>query len=353
MTDDGPGFSDEQKQYLEAFLRGIAARHGGSAAPGGDAAPPDIHRTAQDRFLAAGKKLVPEEEAKRKSHPLDMWDELVAEAADGRFPKGIDVFRHKFFGLFYVAPAQNAFMCRLRIPNGILAAHQLRGLADDRRTLTRGGYADVTTRANLQLREITPQSILEVLSGIQDAGPDLARRRRRQHPQHHRQPDRRHRSAGADRHAAAGARAAPLHPQSPRALRPAAQIQHRLRRRRPDRRAGGHQRYRLRRSVRAARRTGVPDGVYFRLLLGGITGHGDFARDTGVLLKPEECLPVAIAIVRVFIANGDRTDRKRARLKYLLEAWGLEKFIAEVERELGRPLPRHAARGLCGRAAPS
>src|SRR4029079_11172884 len=103
----------------------------------------DIHRAAQDRFVAAGKTLVPEEQAKRQGHPFDLWDELVAEAAEGRFPTGIDVFRRKFFGLFYVAPAQNAFMCRLRIPNGILRAQQARDLADIAK-LYAGGYVDVT-----------------------------------------------------------------------------------------------------------------------------------------------------------------------------------------------------------------
>src|SRR6185437_3926416 len=42
---------------------------------------------------------------------------------------------------------------------------------------------------------------------------------------------------------------------------------------------------------------GVTPGVYFRLQLGGITGHGDFARDAGVLLAPEQCLPVADAVL--------------------------------------------------------
>ena len=74
-------------------------------------------------------------------------------AAAGRFPKGIDVFRHKFHGLFYVAPAQDSFMCRLRMPGGILSAQQLRGVADVAERCG-GGYADVTTRANLQIREI-------------------------------------------------------------------------------------------------------------------------------------------------------------------------------------------------------
>ena len=80
--------------------------------------------------------------------------------------------------------------------------------------------------------------------------------------------------------------------------------------------------------------------VLFQLALGGITGHRDFARDTGVVAKPEECVELAAAIVRVFIANGDRTDRKKARLKYVLDAWGFDKFLAETEKELGRPLRR-------------
>ena len=80
--------------------------------------------------------------------------------------------------------------------------------------------------------------------------------------------------------------------------------------------------------------------MWFRLGLGGITGHQDFARPTGVLVKPEDAVAVADAIVRVFIDHGDRTDRKKARLKYVLDAWGFEKFLAEVEAKLGRPLTR-------------
>jgi ferredoxin-nitrite reductase len=84
----------------------------------------------------------------------------------------------------------------------------------------------------------------------------------------------------------------------------------------------------------------VPEGVYFRMQLGGITGHGDFACDTGILLTPDECLPAAVAVLHVFIAAGDRTDRKRARLKYVLDAWGQEKFMAAVEKEYGKPFTR-------------
>ena len=36
---------------------------------------------------------------------------------------------------------------------------------------------------------------------------------------------------------------------------------------------------------------GAEPGIWFRLALGGITGHKDFARDTGVIVKPEEATP--------------------------------------------------------------
>src|SRR5262249_5664481 len=49
---------------------------------------------------------------------------------------------------------------------------------------------------------------------------------------------------------------------------------------------------------------------------------------------------VIVALIRVFIANGNRTDRKRARLKHLLESWSLEKYLAETERILGYQLRR-------------
>ncbi len=81
-------------------------------------------------------------------------------------------------------------------------------------------------------------------------------------------------------------------------------------------------------------------GVWFRLALGGITGHRDLARDTGIVVRRLRRDEVADAIVRVFIREGDRTNRTKARLKYVLDAWGFEKFLAAVEAELGAPLAR-------------
>jgi ferredoxin-nitrite reductase len=59
-----------------------------------------------------------------------------------------------------------------------------------------------------------------------------------------------------------------------------------------------------------------------------------------VLVPPAEAIAVTIALLRVYIANGNRTDRKRARLKHLLETWSLDEYRAATEKLLGRELLR-------------
>jgi ferredoxin-nitrite reductase len=49
---------------------------------------------------------------------------------------------------------------------------------------------------------------------------------------------------------------------------------------------------------------------------------------------------VAAAMIRVFAEHGDRTDRKKARLKYLIDKWGIERFIEETQKQLAFPLPK-------------
>jgi ferredoxin-nitrite reductase len=95
--------------------------------------------------------------------------------------------------------------------------------------------------------------------------------------------------------------------------------------------------------------SGVAPGVWFALMIGGITGHRDFARATGVVVAPRDASKVADAIVRVFIDHGDRTDRNKARLKYVIDRMGIEKVLELVEDKLGRKLDRVASDALAPR----
>ena len=117
-------FSPEQKRYLEGFVAGLqiakAARVQGGAASAAAAEPsgPDAaHLHAQDRVLKAGGKLSEQEKFKRELHPFDGYERLKAQATNNEYPKPADNFRWRFFGLFYVAPNQNSYMCRLRMPS--------------------------------------------------------------------------------------------------------------------------------------------------------------------------------------------------------------------------------------------
>ncbi|WP_149537610.1 NirA family protein [Siccirubricoccus phaeus] len=329
------GFSLEQQEYLKGFMAGVEARRGALRPAAAEGAPPDALRAAQDKVLAAGGKLVPQEQAKREKHPLDRWEELTARAAEGRFPRPIDDFIGRYHGLFYVGPAQEAFMCRLRIPGGILSAWQLRGIAEIAEECA-GGYADITTRANLQLREIPAAKGPEVVMRLGDLGllP---------------------RGTGADNirnitaSPTAGIDAAELIDTRPlvRALH-----HHILNTRDlfalPRKfniavSGGGVVEVLQETNDIALTAVETAEGVRFRLTLGGITGHRDFARETGVAVAPAEMVAVCDAILRVFIAEGCRTDRAKARLKYVLDRMGVEGFLAAVEQRLGRPLPRAAA----------
>jgi ferredoxin-nitrite reductase len=344
MSSAGLPFSTQQQEYLKGLMAGVEARRavfGLPIAPGGAGAavdPNDLQRVAQDRTVAAGGKLVPEEEAKRKKPPLNRFDEVSALAKAGQFPKGTDVFLGKFFGMFYVAPAQNAFMCRLRIPNGILTAAQFRGVAGIADDLG-GGYADITTRANLQIREIGAGGPPEILMRLSEIGLTS-------------------RGAGADNvRNVTGSPTAGIDPQELIDTRPQARALHHFI-------LHHHELYGLPRKFNIAFDGGggiavledtndiaftavtievgfgVPAGVYYRLGLGGITGHRDFARDTGVIVAPDDTTRVSNAILRVFIAEGVRTDRTKARLKYVLDRLGLAKFLGLVETELKEPLRR-------------
>lgn len=91
----------------------------------------------------------------------------------------------------------------------------------------------------------------------------------------------------------------------------------------------------------------VRDGqvIGYNVLVGGGMGTTPSAKKTYPALgkrmafaKPDQVIGVAQAILKVQRDNGNREDRKIARMKYLVNDWGIEKFRAEVEKYYGEPL---------------
>ncbi|GEN10106.1 sulfite reductase (NADPH) beta subunit [Myxococcus fulvus] len=88
----------------------------------------------------------------------------------------------------------------------------------------------------------------------------------------------------------------------------------------------------------------LEDGVLkgFNVTVGGGLGatHGDastFPRLADVIgfVVPEQMLVVAEEVLKIHRDYGDRSNRKRARLKYVLEDKGVAWFTQELERRLG------------------
>ncbi|UWZ86913.1 NirA family protein [Occallatibacter riparius] len=344
-------FTSDQKEYLAGFFTGVVQQRfrpfagmtpEGLIANDSTSGAVNLAEAVEETYHGVPvSDLCREERWKAEENPLDIWEKLLAHADANRAPAAEDLFRFKFHGLFYVAPAQDSFMLRLRIPGGRLTSHQMRGLADMAERYG-SGRADLTTRANMQIREFQPRDIVRVLNTVQSLGLTS-------------------RGTGADniRNITASPTTG-IDPSELLDVSPLAEGLHYYI-------LNSRDMYELPRKFNVAFDSGgsisvladtndigfqavrvgggrsVPAGIYFRVLLCGITGHCQFAEDTGLLILPEQAVAVAAAMIRVFIENGDRTDRKKARLKYLVDRWGVEKFIAETEKRLAFPLLRCSA----------
>lgn len=320
-------FTDEQKEYLAGLMAGMnRAEH---------------PRTEEAKAHSTPvSELCKQERWKHEEDPLEIWDKLLAHAEQNKVPDEADTFRFRYHGLFYVAPAQNAFMLRCRVPAGELTAAQMRGLAEIADQWG-AGYADITTRSNIQIREIAPHNIINVLTKLQEIGLTS-------------------RGSGVDNvrnitaSPTAGIDSTELIDTRPLAKA----LHHYVVNQRDlfglprkfnvafdgggsisvlaDTNDIGFFAVKVRRGVPAE--PPVEPGIYFRLELAGITGHKQFAKDAGIIIKPAQCVAVAAAMIRVFTVHGCRTDRKKARLKYLIDQWGIPKFLEEVRKALAFPL---------------
>lgn len=358
LPGDSAPFRPDQKEYLQGFFAALATTgHLGAAVNGGTPSPASAstqvsalssHPSHPALFHSTPiEDLCQQEKWKHAEHPLDGWDRLLSHASADKAPDAEHNYRFRWHGLFHVAPAQDSYMLRLRLPGCSLTSHQLHGLADLAKDLA-GGYAHVTTRGNLQLREIKPRDSVKVLMRLAELGLSS-------------------RGSGADnlRNITASPDSG-FAPDEVLDVRPyALALHHYVINQRDlfdlprkfniafdnggslsvaaDTNDIGFFATRLRAdgvisNLKSEISNPAPPGVGFRLHLGGITGHKDFARDTGLLLAPDQAVPTAIAMMRVFIDHGDRTNRKKARLKYLLESRGVEWFLAETAKRVSFPL---------------
>ncbi|MEM9140834.1 MAG: NirA family protein, partial [Pseudomonadota bacterium] len=205
----------------------------------------------------------------------------------------------------------------------------LAGIADD----FAGGYCHVTTRGNIQMREIEPKNVLNVIDALNQAGLSCQ-------------------GSGAD--SARNMTASPTAGFDPSELIDLAPYTRRL----SNLVLNSRELRALPRKFNIAFDNGgtiscvgdsndicfqavevgpgaaVDTGIYCRIGLGGISGHKDLTRQTGMVCTPEQTVMAAAAMLHVFCEHADRTNRKKARLKYLLDGQGIDWFVARTQEKL-------------------
>ncbi len=83
----------------------------------------------------------------------------------------------------------------------------------------------------------------------------------------------------------------------------------------------------------------------FNVAVGGKMGSGGMtaAQPLDVFVEPGDAPLLAAEIVRLFSDKGFRKQRNRARLAFLLEEWGVERFRAALETRWGQPFDSEGA----------
>jgi sulfite reductase (NADPH) hemoprotein beta-component len=220
-------------------------------------------------------------------------------------------------------------MLRIKLPQGIADAAQLRALAEVGARFSRG-YGHVTTRQNVQFHFLRPDQLEAALRLLADAGVT---------------------TSGAGGNAVRNVVTCPLagvSPDEPFDPTPYAEAVTRWFLRHPRANAlprkfkiafEGCARDHVGTAIHdLGFRAAVRDGVRgFAVTAAG--GTSSLCTSGSVLaefLPAEDVLALAEAVVRVFDARGDRKDKQRNRLKFLVRELGLETFRGLVAEELAR-----------------
>lgn len=224
-------------------------------------------------------------------------------------------------GLFYATAALDGDICRIRTPGGIVTSKQFQAIANVAQTLG-DGYAQITNRANCQIRGIHREPLFEVITELQQLGlasgiPEVDHLRNIMGSP----------TAGIDRQQLIDTR--PFITQldeyisSHAAL---AGLPHKF----SIGVDGGEGVSILSHNNEIIFRAVLWEGeVYFRVGLSLVKQQPPL--DVKVLLRPEECYPMAIALIQAYGEYSTQEGGKKRRLRQIIEEWGMEAYLARVD----------------------
>jgi ferredoxin-nitrite reductase len=287
------------------------------------------------------------EEYKTEKDGLDILQDIPRYATEGweKITDG-DKERLKWAGVFFRRQTPGRFMMRLRIPNGFISAMQLRTIGEISSEFGKS-FADITTRQQMQLRWFAINDVPEIWERLRavelislQTGMDNIR--------------------GVIGCPVAGLTPNELFDASP-AVREFTQmiVGNKAYTNLPRKfnvtitackEACTHAEAQDIALTPAIKEIDGQEVKGFNVAVGGKMGSGGFriASPLNLFVAPENAAAICSHIVLIFRDHGARELRTKARLAFLIEDWGVEKFRKELERRVDRPL---ASAGIDQRAS--
>ena len=290
-------------------------------------------------------KLNKVEKVKAAKDGLDVKNELEHFAKIGweAVDKTDLETRLKWLGIFYRPVTPGEFMLRMRIPNGVVTSEQMKVLAAGIERYGDNGTADITTRQNIQLRGIRLEDIPNLFGKFQEVGLTSIQ-------------------SGMDN--VRNLTGSPVAGIDPDELIDTRQMNQKVQDMITNSGKGNYAFTNLPRkfniAIEGARDNSIhaelndlafipayKDGLLgFNVLVGGYLSAQRCAESIplGVWIpaNDEDVVEFSRAVLTVYTQNGAaeglRTTRSKARMMWLIETWGVEKFRTEIEREFGKPL---------------
>lgn len=157
--------------YLDGFRAAVSPGQGRAAsiAPMESRPLPAALPAPSQTGPVSVENLSAEELIKRRLHPLDSFMRLLECAELDRPPGPDDRFRFQWFGLFYQAPRQDAFLLRLRLPGGWLETFQLGALASITQELA-SGHLLLNPQGGLDIPGVPLRAAAEILRQTEGIG---------------------------------------------------------------------------------------------------------------------------------------------------------------------------------------
>src|SRR5499427_1002594 len=277
------------------------------------------------------------EEYKSEKDGLDVIADVPRFAAEGweSISDG-DKERLKWAGVFFRRQTPGHFMMRIRIPNGIATATQLRTIAEITAQFGKG-FCDITTRQQIQLRWFKIENVPEIWERLWMAGLVSLQ-------------------TGMDN--IRNVVGCPVAGLTPNELFDASPVVQEFTRMFVGNKAYTNLPRKFNVTITACKEActhaeaqdialtpatkeiGGGEVKGFNVAVGGKTGSDGYrvASPLYLFVAPEDAASICSEIVLIFRDHGLRESRTKARLAFLIEDWGIKRFRRELERRTDRPL---------------